>query len=48
MSAGKSFARSLGYALGTCLKYYLYFMIPTIWFWFPILIISGYYSKREE
>ena len=36
----KQIFESAGYAFGTCAKYYCFFAIPAIWWWFPAIFIS--------
>lgn len=36
----KKIAESIGFAFGTCLKFYLFFAIPTIWGWMPFLTLE--------
>ena len=33
----KKIIESIGFAFGTCLKFYLFFAIPTVWAWMPFL-----------
>ena len=43
----KRIAESLGYGAGTCLKYYCFFSIPSIWLWLPLFALEKYYNKKE-
>lgn len=37
-----------GTAFGKCLKLYAFSMLPTVWFWFPIICISGLFDERGK
>lgn len=38
----KKIARACGCGFGTCLKFYAFFAIPQIWFWFPAFAIEKF------
>lgn len=35
-------AKACGFGFGTCVKYYLLFAVPQIWFWFPAFTIEKF------
>ena len=37
-----------GTAFGKCLKLYAFSMLPTVWFWFPIICIVGLFDERGK
>lgn len=40
----KKIAFICGHALGRCMKFYLFSMLPTVWLWFPVLCIAGLFD----
>ena len=36
----KRIAESIGFAFGTCLKFYLFSATPTVWVWMPFLALE--------
>ena len=44
----KKIASTCGYAFAKCMKFYLFSMLPAVWFWFPILCIAGFFDKRGK
>ena len=44
----KRIFNSLGYAAAKCMKFWLFAMIPTIWYWFPILAVCEFIDRKEE
>ena len=44
----KKIASVCGHAFGKCMKFYLFSMLPAVWFWFPILCIAGFFDKRGK
>ena len=44
----KKIASICGHAFARCMKFYLFSMLPAVWFWFPVLFIAGLFDKRGE
>lgn len=42
----KKIASVCGHAFARCMKFYLFSMLPAVWFWFPILCIAELFDKR--
>ena len=42
----KKIASACGYAFAKCMKFYLFSMLPAVWFWFPILCIAEFFDKN--
>lgn len=40
----KQIAKSVGFAFGACLKFYLFFGIPTVWAWMPFIALEKMYN----
>ena len=38
----KKIAHACGYGFGTCLKFYIRFALPQIWFWLPAVAIEEF------
>lgn len=37
-----------GDAFGRCLKLYVFSMLPTVWFWFPVICIVRLFDERGK
>lgn len=37
-----------GHAIGRCLRFYLFSMLPTVWVWLPVLCIAGLFDVCRE
>ena len=44
----KRFFCSLGFAAADCLKFWLFAMMPAIWYWFPILAVCEFIDRKED
>ena len=44
----KKIASICGHAFARCMKFYLFSMLPAVWFWFPVLFIAGLFDKRGK
>ena len=42
----KRIAECLGFGFGTCLKFYLFSALPSVWLWMPLIAIERYYRKE--
>lgn len=37
-----------GFAFAKCMKFYLFSMLPAVWFWFPVLCVTKYLDKKGD
>ena len=44
----KTVASACGFAFGTCIKFYLFSMLPAVWFWFPAFFIEEYFNRKGD
>lgn len=43
----KMIASACGFAFAKCMKFYLFSMLPAVWFWFPMLCVAEYLDKMK-
>lgn len=36
-----------GRAIGRCMKFYLFSMLPTVWYWFPVVFMAEYFEEKK-
>ena len=39
--------RAITYGVAYCFTRYMYFAIPTIWYWLPVISLGYYFSEKE-
>ena len=43
----KMIASACGFAFAKCMKFYLFSMLPAVWYWFPVLFMVEYFEKKK-
>ena len=43
----KTIASACGSAFAKCMKFYLFSMLPAVWYWFPALFVVEYFNKKK-